>query len=120
VNTDDHRWAVILSARDGEPAIRAAIRRAQAVVPLKRICIIVEPEHRPYWRPLMSVVPAANLLVQPRCASSVIGILFAVLQFLDRDSFAQMFIVACDHFFENEATIYSVMCRASNAFHTAN
>jgi mannose-1-phosphate guanylyltransferase len=112
VNTDDHRWAVILPAGDSEPLIRSAIRRAQSVVAPERICIVVEHEHQRHWAPLRSVVHPARLLVQPRRAGTAIGILFAVLQILDRDPFAQVFIVPADHFFENEATIYMAMSRA--------
>jgi mannose-1-phosphate guanylyltransferase len=135
MNADDHRWAVILPAGDGrrasslenqsqptlnqycahdggDPLIRGAIRRAQAVVAAERTCIVVEREHRPYWWPLRSAVPASNLLVQPHHAGTAIGILFAVLQILDRDPFAQVFIVPADHYFETEAAVSFAMRRA--------
>jgi mannose-1-phosphate guanylyltransferase len=132
MNASDHRWAVILSTGDGtqassrtrhgqaipiqyftldgrDPPIREAIRRAQKVVAHQRICVVVEHEHRRHWWPLGSVVPAGNLLVQPRNCGTAIAILFAVLDILDRDPFAQIFFVPAEHRFENEAAVSRAM-----------
>jgi mannose-1-phosphate guanylyltransferase len=122
MNADDHRWAVILPTSDGrrpyctlnggDALIDNAIRRARTQVAQQRICIVVEGEHERYWWPLRSVVPAANLLVQPRNCGTAIGILFAVLTILDRDPFAQLLFVPADHYFENEAAVSFAMERA--------
>ena len=135
MNADDHRWAVIFPAGDGRhPAsrdsrgriiptqycssnggdalIRGAIRRARTVVAQERICVVVERDHRRHWWSLGSIIPAANLLVQPHDRGTAMAILFAVLEILDRDPFAQMLFVPADHYFGNERALCIAMNRA--------
>ncbi len=124
----DDRWAVILPAGDGnnragpipsqycsanggDPLIRQAIRRAGKLVDKQRICVVVEQDHRRYWWPSGPDVPPVNLLVQPSNCGTAIGILFAVLEILDRDPFAHVLFVPADHSFENEAAATSAMSR---------
>jgi mannose-1-phosphate guanylyltransferase len=114
MNADEHRWAVLLPAvlTGGDLLIRDAVRRARTVVARERVCIVVEREHHRYWWPLGSIVPAANLLVQPRNCGSAIGILFAVLKILERDPVAKVLFVPADHYFEDEAAVSFALSRA--------
>jgi mannose-1-phosphate guanylyltransferase len=135
MNASDHRWAVVLPSGDGrsslthhggpvpnqycslngdDPMIRAAIQRARKAVAQERICVVVERDHRRLWWPLRSIVPGVNLLVQPRNCGTAIGILFALLEIIDRDPFAQVLFVPADHYFENEAAVTFAMNRALN------
>jgi mannose-1-phosphate guanylyltransferase len=72
------------------------------VVPRERICAIVAADHRRYWQSTLWMLPASNVIVQPRNCGTANGILLAVLKILERDPLARIVFLPADHYVRDE------------------
>lgn len=93
----------------GQPLLRWALDRANALVPLSRVLVVVAEQHGRYWRETLSDLPRENVIVQPRNRGTAAGILLPALDIvLRRDPSARVVVLPADHFVGSEQTL----CRA--------
>ncbi len=132
-----NRWVVLLAAGEGsrvrkltngpdgvavpkqffawggsESMLQWTLRRAAAVAPLERTVVVVAKQHRRWWREQLKGFPAANILVQPRNRGTGAGILFPVLEILNRDPGAVVAVMPTDHHVEHEPRLQAAIQEA--------
>jgi mannose-1-phosphate guanylyltransferase len=125
--SSEHTWAVVLAAgegrrlqgltttaggtvipkqycslRGGSSLLQEALRRAQAIAPLERICAVVADQHRHWWSQQLQSLPPGNVIAQPRNRGTANGILLPLLQILRRDPQAHIVLLPSDHYFADE------------------
>jgi len=134
-------WAVVLAGGDGTrvsaltrgpagepvpkqycafgsaaPLLRAALRRASAIVPWSRILVVVAEHHRRFWLHALADIPRQNIIVQPRNRGTAPGILLPVLDIvLHRDREARVLVLPADHHVGTEAVLRHALLAAGNA-----
>jgi mannose-1-phosphate guanylyltransferase len=86
----------------GPSLLEDALLRAQAVVPLARVCTVVAEQHRQWWPHHVQSLPAQNVVVQPRSRGTANGILLPLLRIVQRDPRARVLILPSDHYVANE------------------
>lgn len=140
----DHFWAVILAAGRGkrlesfrvaegespvpkqfrsfigcESMLRWTIRRAEALVPKKRILCVVTEEHRCWWQTQLEDLLADNVVVQPGDKGTAVGILLPLFTVLERDPLASVLVLPSDHFVDNEEQLGRALRHACGLAQTA-
>ncbi|HSC09278.1 MAG TPA: sugar phosphate nucleotidyltransferase [Steroidobacteraceae bacterium] len=133
---EQHAWAIVLAAGEGSrlrslttdatgttvpkqfcslqggpSLLQEALQRAQAVVARERVCAVVADQHRRWWRGALWLLPASNIIVQPRNRGTAIGILLPLMHILARDPLARIVFLPADHYVRDE----SVLTRALHA-----
>ncbi len=91
----------------GPSLLEDALVRAEAVVPRKRIVVVVAEEHRSFWGRMLADHSPGNLVVQPRNRGTAAGILLPLLHVLERDPEARVVLLPSDHYFEQEGVVES-------------
>lgn len=137
---DPHTWALVLAAGDGTrlsalttdehgitvpkqfcsldggaSLLETTIRRARAVAPARRTCVVVADHHRHWWDDALSGLPPRNAVVQPRNRGTANGILLPVLDILARDPAARIVVLPSDHHVGEEAVMASALREAVSA-----
>ena len=110
LTTDTHGVAIpkqFCSLFGTRSLLEQAIDRASHLVPHEQVCTIVTAGHRRWWSWDHSVkaLPPQNVLVQPSNRGTGIGILYSLLQVLNRDPLAGVVLLPADHYVESEATL---------------
>jgi len=83
--------------------LRWALDRALGLVPPQRIVTVVAQEHRRWWKRDLSVIPAENVIVQPRDQGTAVGILLGVLYALFRQGpQLRVLVQPSDHYVRDE------------------
>jgi mannose-1-phosphate guanylyltransferase len=85
--------------------LQASLRRAQQLAPSRRICVVVDPDHEHYWRPMLTALPARNLIAQPCNRGTLNALLLGVLAILRRDPEAHIVAWQADHHVLDEETL---------------
>ena len=93
------------SLRGGRALLEEAVRRASAVAPLERICLVVAAQHRRWWAPLLDTLPPENVIEQPENRGTAYGILLPLLQIAACDSAATVVVFPADHYVRDEAAL---------------
>jgi mannose-1-phosphate guanylyltransferase len=93
------------SLRGGNSLLHEALKRAEAVASPEHICIVVSQQHRGWWDPALSVVPEANVIVQPRSCGTANGILLPLLYIMARDPEARIVLLPSDHHVRDEQVL---------------
>lgn len=81
------------------------VARAERLVPIQRIVVVVAAEHERWWRPELVSVPRDNIVVQPRNRGTAVGVLLPLVQILRRDPEARVVVMASDHYVRDEGTL---------------
>jgi mannose-1-phosphate guanylyltransferase len=102
------------SLTGGRSLLRAALERAERVVPRQRIVSVVALGHRGWWRREVATLPPANVVVQPANRGTAAGVLLPLLSILRRDPGARLLILPSDHFVGREETLAEA-CRTALA-----
>ncbi|MFL6576698.1 MAG: sugar phosphate nucleotidyltransferase [Povalibacter sp.] len=141
---DPHHWALILAGGEGtrlreltrtragisvpkqfcsltggSSLLHDALRRAAAIAPTERTCVVVTAQHERWWRPQLSALPPRNIIVQPGTRGTAMGILLPLLAIARRDPHATVLVLPSDHFVRDESllavSIEKAMSSASSA-----
>ncbi len=137
---DPHTWALVLAAGDGTrlsalttdeqgitvpkqfcsldggaSLLENTIRRARAVAPARRTCVVVADHHRRWWDDALSGLPSRNVVVQPQNRGTANGILLPVLDILLRDPAARIVVLPSDHHVGDEAVMARALREAVSA-----
>jgi len=93
------------SLRGGRSLLLDAIDRALRIAPRDRVLVVVAADHERWWRPQLSCLPAANVIVQPRNRGTAAGILLPLAQVLVRDAEARVAVLPSDHHVDDPAVL---------------
>ncbi len=93
------------SLAGGPTLLRQTVERAAAVVPRKRVLVVVSERHREFWRRELRDLPTENVLVQPEGRGTAAGILFPALALARRDPGARVLVLPSDHHVGDEAAL---------------
>jgi mannose-1-phosphate guanylyltransferase len=93
------------SLHGGYSLLLEALKRAEAIAHPEYICTIVSQHHRRWWRPALSAMPTANIVVQPRNCGTANGILLPLLYILARDPEARVVLLPSDHHVRDEEAL---------------
>jgi len=93
------------SLRRGPSLLQSALRRAAALTSSDRICAVVAADHRKWWNEQLESLPAENIFIQPRNRGTANGILFPLLNILQRDPDARILLLPSDHHVRDEDTL---------------
>jgi mannose-1-phosphate guanylyltransferase len=138
-----HTWAIVLAAGDGSrlrsltttsvgvavpkqfcslhggpSLLHDAVRRAESVAPLERICAIVAKQHRRWWADILELLPERNVVVQPDNRGTGVGILLPLLRIVMRDPEARVVLLPSDHHVRDEAVLACALRTALTAIET--
>jgi mannose-1-phosphate guanylyltransferase len=130
MHSDSHDWAIVLAVghgsrlrslastaggvpvpkqfcllRGGVSRLQESLRRAESLTARERVCTVVAREHRASWSEPLGVLPAENILVQPRHRGTAIDVLLPLLRLARRDPRARVTLLPADHFVRNEAVL---------------
>jgi len=103
------------SLSGGPSLLHMAIRRARTLAPAERICVVVAEEQRHWWRPVLGMLPARNVVVQPRNCGTGNGILLALLAIMERDPQARIAVLPSDHYVSEERVLARALAAAMAA-----
>ena len=81
------------------------LSRARSIVPLKQIVVIIERAQKQYWNESLTMLPDANVIVQPYHRGSATEVLLAVLTILERDPLARIIAMPSHHYVRNETAL---------------
>lgn len=89
---------------DGERTLlQLAVARAERLVASEHVLVVVSDQHRKWWEPqLAGLLPAENVVAQPRSRGTAVGVLLPLLQVLGRDPEAHVVLLPADHYFRRE------------------
>jgi mannose-1-phosphate guanylyltransferase len=93
------------SLSGGASLLEETLERAFSVAAPNRVVVVVAAEHEPFWRETLHVLPAENILIQPRNCGTAIGILLGVAAVLARDSNARVVVLPSDHYVAREGVL---------------
>jgi mannose-1-phosphate guanylyltransferase len=135
---DNHTWALVLAAGDGNrlkslttcgdglavpkqfcsllggpSLLEDTLARARALVPGERIFTIVAAKHRRWWNSPQCLAACANFIVQPQNRGTGIGMLLALLHILERDPLARIVFLPSDHYVQDETILRDALHEAS-------
>jgi mannose-1-phosphate guanylyltransferase len=108
LTTSDHGYTVpkqFCSLNEGPSLLQQALHRAQRIVPWQQVCAIVARQHERHWQNSLRLLPAKNVIVQPRNCGTANGVLLALLHVLERDPLAHIVFLPADHYVHNEALL---------------
>jgi len=97
------------SLNGGPSLLQEALQRAQRIVSRERVCAVVACRHEHHWRRTLGMLPARNVIVQPRNCGTANGVLLGLLHILDRDPLAHIVFLPADHYVHNEAALADSM-----------
>jgi mannose-1-phosphate guanylyltransferase len=103
----------------GPSLLQEALRRAQSIASVARICTVVADQHRHWWSQQAQSLPQDNIVVQPRNRGTANGILLPLLQILRRDPNARIVLLPSDHYFEDERELAHWLGDASSRVSSA-
>jgi mannose-1-phosphate guanylyltransferase len=101
------------SLQGGASLLQEALRRAAAVAPLQRVCIVVAAQHRQWWTPILSYLPEKNVIVQPQNRGTAYGILLPLLRIAERDPDATVVLLPADHYLRDEEVMVRSLRRVA-------
>lgn len=93
------------SLNGGDSLLQGSLRRARQLAPNRRICVVVDPDHEHYWRPMLPVLPDRNVIEQPCNRGTLNALLLGVLGILRRDPEARIVVWQADHHVLDEETL---------------
>jgi mannose-1-phosphate guanylyltransferase len=130
MNSNEHIWALVLAAGDGnrlksltttaagiaipkqfcslhggDSLLDEALQRAAVVAPRSRTCAIVAAQHRRWFAEPLARLPDANVIVQPENRGTAHGILLPLLHIAMRDPEATVVLLPADHHVRDEDTL---------------
>ena len=100
------------SLHEGPSLLHEAVLRAGAVAPASRTCAVVARQHRRWWEPGLSSLPAPNVIVQPANRGTANGILLPLLHIVERDPQARVVLLPSDHHVRREAILATTLRKA--------
>ena len=100
------------SLRGGNSLLRNALFRAETFARPEHVCTIVAEQHRQWWRPALSTVSDANVIVQPRNCGTANGILLPLLHILRQDLEARVVLLPSDHHVDDESALAAAIRRS--------
>lgn len=100
------------SLYDGPSLLDEAIARATVVADNSNICVVVAGQHHQWWAPMLSGLPADNVILQPENRGTANGILLPLLHILERDPAAQIVMLPSDHHVRQEAVLATALRKA--------
>jgi mannose-1-phosphate guanylyltransferase len=99
------------SLRSGPSLLNDALRRAEAVASLARVCTVVAQQHRRWWARSLAGFPCANVIVQPQNRGTANGIVLAIACVLERDPLANVVVLPSDHYVRDEVLLGEALHR---------
>jgi mannose-1-phosphate guanylyltransferase len=93
------------SLRGGASLLDGALRRAECVAPVERICAVVAEQHALWWSTSLAGLDPNNVFVQPQNRGTALGILLALVQICERDRNARVVILPADHHVADETVL---------------
>jgi mannose-1-phosphate guanylyltransferase len=103
------------SLNGGDSLLQGSLRRARQLVPSRRICAVVDPDHEHYWRPMLTALPDRNVILQPCNRGTMNALLLGVLGILERDPEARVVAWQADHHVLDEETLVNSVRSAAAA-----
>ena len=100
------------SLRGGNSLLLEALKRAEAVAAPEHICTVVSQQHRGWWDHVLSAVPKAKVIVQPRNCGTANGVLLPLLYIMARDPGARIVVLPSDHHVRDEPVLAAALQRA--------
>ncbi len=100
------------SLHGGPSLFQNALRRGEAIASRGHLCTIVAAQHRNWWREVLTHLPMANVIEQPRNLGTAIGILLPLLHIVERDPQARIVLLPSDHHVEDEPVLAGSLRRA--------
>ncbi len=95
--------------------LRAALQRAQKLVPAARLVPVVAEQHRLWWERELRSLPRENVLVQPVNRGTAAGILLPVLHIFRSDPDARILVLPTDHAVRDEKALARALKSAVEA-----
>ncbi|HEX5048175.1 MAG TPA: sugar phosphate nucleotidyltransferase [Gammaproteobacteria bacterium] len=99
------------SLRSGPSLLNEALRRAEMVASLARVCTVVAQQHRRWWGRSLAGFPAGNVIVQPQNRGTANGIVLALAYVLERDPLANVVVLPSDHYVRDEVLLGEALFR---------
>jgi len=106
------------SLRAGPSLLNEALRRAEMIASLARVCTVVAQQHRRWWAKSLAGLPPENVIVQPQNRGTANGILLALSCVLERDPLANVVILPSDHQVREEILLCETLQRVVRALRT--
>ena len=100
------------SVGGGPSLLRMALARAGTVAGPGRCMVVVREEHRHWWEPEVSDLPADNVIVQPYNRGTASGLVHAALQVLLQDPTGIVAVLPAGHLVEDENTLATALMLA--------
>ena len=99
----------------GASLLQQALQRGAAATCWERICAVVAWDHRNWWTEQLESLAADDIFVQPRNRGTGNGILFPLLNILERGPGARLLLLPSDHCLRDEGTLAQSVSAAASA-----
>jgi mannose-1-phosphate guanylyltransferase len=106
------------SLRPGPSLLSEALRRAQLITSLGRVCTVVAQQHRRWWAQSLAGLPRNNVITQPQNRGTANGMLLALSCVLERDPLANVVVLPSDHYVRDENVLCDTLLRVTRALRT--
>ena len=93
------------SLHGGHSLMQESLHRASTIATQRRIVAVVTERHRRWWQPQLWSLPPNNIVEQPTNRGTAFGILLPLLHILERDPTANVVLLPCDHYVDDEAVL---------------
>jgi mannose-1-phosphate guanylyltransferase len=90
---------------DRQTLLKMTLSRARSIVPREQIAVVIDRAQKPFWSDSLAMVPAANVIAQPRHRGSAIEVLLAILTILERDPLGRIIAMPSHHYVSNESAL---------------
>jgi mannose-1-phosphate guanylyltransferase len=94
-------------------SLELTLARARSIVPFEQIVVVATRAQKHYWSDSLSVLPTANIIVQPCHRGSATELLLAVLTILERDPLARIITMPSHHHVGDETALASSLLNAA-------
>jgi mannose-1-phosphate guanylyltransferase len=96
----------------GETLLEQTLHRVERLIPPENVRIILQREHAPYFAPLLSDLPAENLVIQPANRGTASAVLYGVLRLGASNRGGPLAIFPSDHYVSDDERFMAHVDRA--------
>jgi len=98
----------------GPSLLEQTLDRARQISRNEHVCAVVAAHQQRWWQPLLTALPASNVLIEPESRGTAVGILMGLLHIVATDPGALVVLMPADHYVQ-DTIILACALRAAEA-----